>query len=266
MIDAAVKSYMLDFGLSLADAQSLAEQESTHKKTVALELKRRPPKLAKVRTEKKKGDIFISNKKRFECTDHLGNAFKNIREMCNFYKVSYHVFEYRKNVKHLSLEECLGSNTESNLVKDHAGHLFSDTQAMCDYYRINVHTFLGRRQQGWSLADALTRPNNLKHASVQCKDHFGKVYSSYKAMCKAYNVTPCVFANRRKQGWSLEQCLTTPKADYSCQDHLGNVFKNQAERAQYYGLSKDLVRQRLARGLTLKQALTSPKMGACDES
>lgn len=262
MIDAVVKSYMLDFGLSLADAQSLAEQEIAHKRTVALELKRRQPKSAKPRTEKKKGDIFISKKKRFECADHLGNAFKTMQEMCKYYKVSYHTFLYRKNVKHLSLEECLASNAESNLVKDHAGHLFSNTQAMCDYYRINVHTFLGRRQLGWSLADALTRPNNLKQASVQCKDHFGKVYSSYREMCEAYNITPCVFTNRRKQGWSLEQCLTTPKADYSCEDHLGNVFKNQEKRARYYGLSKEVVRQRLARGLTLKQALTSPKAGS----
>lgn len=262
MINAAVKSYMLEFGLSLADAQSLAEQENTHKKTVALELKRRPPKPAKARTEKKKGDIIISDKKRFECVDHFGNTFKNIREMCNFYKVSYHVFLYRKNVKRLSLKECLATNADGNLVKDHAGHSFSDTQSMCNYYRINLHTFLGRRQQGWSLADALTRPNNIKHASIQCKDHLGNVYSSYREMCEAYNIVPAVFDNRRRQGWSLEQCLTTPKQNFSCKDHLGNVFKNQKERAQYYGLSKELVRQRLARGLTLKQALTSPKMGA----
>ena len=40
------------------------------------------------------------------------------------------------------------------------------------------------------------------------KDHNGKVYETFKDMCKEYNISSVVVRRRLSQGWSLKNALT----------------------------------------------------------
>lgn len=42
--------------------------------------------------------------------------------------------------------------------KDHLGNRYDTLEEMCNHYNIRVQTYINRRNRGWSLEGALTRP------------------------------------------------------------------------------------------------------------
>ena len=56
---------------------------------------------------------ILKNKKRFSCTDHLGNEFKSMVDMAEFYHISYSTFFNRLNRK-WSLKRALTTPKKEN--------------------------------------------------------------------------------------------------------------------------------------------------------
>lgn len=101
-------------------------------------------------------------------TDHLGNTFSSIKEMCAFHKVSYELFKNRR------------------------GRGFSLERSLCSH-RVNKAK---RIKNG---------PDKRKKV---CTDHLGNIYDSKEEMLKAYYISRQTFLYRKRKGWDLEKILT----------------------------------------------------------
>ncbi len=98
-----------------------------------------------------------------ECTDHKGNVFHSLPEMCRFYGIE-DPKKYRNRLKlGWSQEKALTTPFRKMVYKrepvtDHIGNPFPTKKAMCTHYGITVNHYLFRIKQGWSLEKALTTP------------------------------------------------------------------------------------------------------------
>lgn len=92
-----------------------------------------------------------------------------------------------------------------------------------------------------------------------CKDHMGNYFSSQRQMCSFYGISPSLFCNRRKWGWSLQECLEGRDPVF-VSDHLQNRFPSVEAMCAYYGISLKNYYARLARGWSLEKTLTFPIM------
>ena len=92
------------------------------------------------------------------CTDHLGNAFPSIKEMCRHYLIDEDVYGRRKKLG-WTLEKILTTSTHPVPVIDPVGRKYPSMRAMCRAYNISPNTVASRiKEQGLSLEEALTRP------------------------------------------------------------------------------------------------------------
>ena len=108
-----------------------------------------------------KGVAIMANK--HAMTDHLGNEYSSIQEMCEAYGITRKRFYKRFHLYHWSLEDALTkpvreNNKDENIIKDHLGNEYASKVEMCKAYDITPVNFNHRISYGWSLEDALTVP------------------------------------------------------------------------------------------------------------
>lgn len=111
-----------------------------------------------------------STNKAISCTDHLGNKFSSVREMCKFHDVLYETYRKRRS-KGYSIEQSLSDrylicNGRAIECRDHKGKCFTSISEMAEFYGITSQIFRNRMRVGWSLEKTLTTPikqykNNL---------------------------------------------------------------------------------------------------------
>ena len=128
-----------------------------------------------------------------ECKDHLGNTYRDKTAMCKAYGVPVCTFVYRRR-KGMTIEQSLVKDK----CKDHLGNTYRDKTAMCEAYGVERTVFTRRLEMGWSLEEALTLPWSWSKIRA-CKDHKGNVYSTRKAMCRAYGIHCNTFLFRIKK-------------------------------------------------------------------
>ena len=104
------------------------------------------------------------------CTDHLGNTFPSIKDMCVYYNIAKNTFDNRIK-KGCSLREALTTPTrkKNKLCTDHLGNTFPTKSAMCEHYHITTSTFNSRIEKGCSLKEALTK--HIQETNKSCTDH-----------------------------------------------------------------------------------------------
>lgn len=96
-------------------------------------------------------------------TDHLGNEYSSISEMCKAYGIMDETYRYR--IKHgFSVEEALtmplqreGICGTHHKCTDHLGKEYDSKKEMCEAYGINYCTYKKRINRGLSVKDALTK-------------------------------------------------------------------------------------------------------------
>ena len=171
-----------------------------------------------------------------ECTDHLGNHFSSIRNMCKAHDIPYNTYMYRIKSGYriedaLSKEPVREKYSKSRTcVKDYKGKSFKNMTAMCKYYGISLTLFMKRRERGKTLEEA------LKPVKIY-KDHLGNTYPSLKALGIKYKIRPSVIKHRLENGYSLEETLTKDKRYFKpkkVKDHLVIYAKNQNDLKQTY--------------------------------
>ena len=141
------------------------------------------------------------------CTDHLGNTFPSIKDMCVYYNIAKNTFDNRIK-KGCSLKEALTKHIQkkNKSCTDHLGNTFPTKSAMCEHYHITRSTFNSRIEKGCSLKEALTK--HLQETNKSCTDHLGNTFPNVKAMCKHYNVDTATFKQRCETGYSIEEALS----------------------------------------------------------
>jgi len=100
----------------------------------------------------------------------------------------------------------------------------------------------------------------LKPSFNKVVDHEGKEFASQNEMCEHWGVKLNTFQDRKRKGWSLEECLvgrkTCKKKIKNIKDHKGNKFINEREMCEHWVVKYATFRQRLNYGHTLEDALT----------
>ena len=97
------------------------------------------------------------NKKRFSCTDHLGNEFKSMVDMAKFHHMPYSAIFNRLSHK-WSIEKALTTHSRRYNCTDHLGNEFESKRAMAEFYNIPYRMLISRFEIGWDIKKALTTP------------------------------------------------------------------------------------------------------------
>lgn len=147
------------------------------------------------------------------CYDHLGKRFNTITEMCRFYKIKQSAYLNRIKSGWSLKDALLIPTKESISCCDHLGNEFDSVSDMCKYYGLNRNTYNARVKNNWKLEDILTSPVNTNH-TIECYDHLGNKFGSYKEMCEFYNISKSTYNSRIREGWTLAEALTIPRNMY----------------------------------------------------
>ena len=191
-------------------------------------------------------------------TDHLGNEFETIFQLCAYHKISES--RYRSRLSNgWTQEEALTGVRKKKQVTDHLGNVFDSRSDMCQFYGIRESLFKTRINAGKSLEEALLGVDEESELTVE--DHLGNKYKNVSQMCKAYGIRLDSYCQRKKRGWSLEEILTGKNKAVPVTDHKGITYHDVEEMCLEYGISKDTYQHRINRGWTTEEALTGVKQG-----
>ena len=207
------------------------------------------------------------------CKDHLGNTFSSFSEMSRYYHLPRNTIQNRL-LRGWTLEQALtvqNDNAKACKIKpkngqyiyDHLGNQYMSISEMAEHYGITEKIYHGRRHgMKWSLEKTLTTPiiTQAKN-SQQVTDHTGVTWPSISEMARHWGIKQNTYRARIKQGWSVEQALTTPCKDIDmsskqCKDHLGNIYPSRNAMCRAYNTSRYRVDSRLKLGWSLEDALT----------
>ena len=160
---------------------------------------------------------------------------------------------------------------ESKEIYDHFGNSFESEEAMCNYWNTDSSLYNIRRQEGWSLEEALTGKKRERISKNKVYDHLGNEFNSIESMCSFWNIPSGTYRMRIKRGWSQEEALTGKKDKVynhlgnkfnsnKVYDHLGNEFNSIKSMCKYWNIAADSTyRTRIKRGWTIEEALTGNK-------
>ena len=206
-MDRLTKAYLdLSCGLSVADAQELARRELEMRKQFQTDWKsgrvRHEEKLYAAAMRRQRSAAPAAKGRRppdrsVPCADHEGRKFKNLKEMCTFYKIEVNTYVHRVQ-RGLSLKEALTNPVVKKYI-DPAGHEFATEREMCKAWGINLCTYRQRRARGNDLKTALTKPLQ-RGCYKEVTDPKGRKFKSVKAMCKAWGIRYLTYLRRVKRG------------------------------------------------------------------
>lgn len=124
-----------------------------------------------------------------------------------------------------------------------------------------------RLSRNYTLDDAFNLPYTNRMIS---RDHLGKTYPTFKAMCKAWDRLPVTVRYRLKKGLSIKKALTDPvpvpvqnKKNYQgtlSKDHLGKMYQSTVAMCKAWGINNWTFTTRLNKGWSIEKALTTPPL------
>jgi len=115
-------------------------------------------------------------------TDHLGNKFSSLKDMCAYHNIS--IDGYEKGIK---LGKSLENILEHINIRDHEGNGFSSIDDMCGHWGITRHTYFNRIKRGLSMQEALTQPIKSRKPGKRCV-YEGREYSSLNELYRHYGI------------------------------------------------------------------------------
>lgn len=195
------------------------------------------------------------------CTDHLGNSYEALKDMCEYWKIKPNAYKARR-ARGLSIEESLTTPLRCDCV-DHLGNKFKSMIEMCKYWGVSMETYNKRKKKELPLEQCLSTellPNENKQIII---DHLGNEFKTVKEMCKHWKISTSAYYDRKLKGLSLEQCLSTKHISCSANiviDHLGNEFKSITEMCKYWNVSYSAYSGRIESNYTQEEALTKDRI------
>lgn len=169
------------------------------------------------------------------------------------------------------------SNSYKELRKGQSYITAAGITAVCTEYR-NAHdidiTYSdgGFRHSSWShfveRAESPLVKKRLPRNAKAVTDHLGITYPSLSIMLKHYGVTKERYYSRVKQGWTLEETLTTKgNRNYKAgiKDHLGNSYSSERTMCEHYNIKHNAFQRRIKQGWSLEDALTKPVVSTTQE-
>ena len=242
--------------------------------------------------EKQFDKNLMDKRKSRYVTDHKGNSYRNVQEMCGNYGIKPATFRARMR-NGFTLEEALTTaigKLRKGQVADHLGNTYATIKEMCSFYGVNNSTYLCRIRKGYTVEEALigkrkelvtpinsskkkknikindmpfSSKKNSKATSKEkkflCFDHKGNGYHSQAEMCKAYKISLSTFKRRRAEGLSLQDSLKLPvtkEHSFTFKDHTGAKYENLKEMCTAWNVSVHTYQRRISQGYSRERALT----------
>lgn len=150
------------------------------------------------------------NKDIEKVTDHNGNVYDTVKDMCKANGVSVRSY-YKKlkagKTKKEALTKTVRREAPEELRTGLDGTVYSTIKEMTQHYGLSDAVYKNRLNLGWSKEEALTKKLKYKGKGIDKTDHLGTVYKTAVDMCKAYGVRYDTYRTRLKLGWSKEDAL-----------------------------------------------------------
>lgn len=151
-------------------------------------------------------------------TDHKGNVYDSVHDMCIAYGIVQSTYWGRLK-RGYSKEEALtvpavrrAASEESRT--DHKGKLYKNVDAMCSAYGLSRSLYAARRRKGMTKEEALTTPHEAQVSDKENRtDHNGRVYRSLYEMCRTYGIRKTTYMSRLESGYTKKDALTIPVKD-----------------------------------------------------
>lgn len=144
--------------------------------------------------------------KSVEIKDHLGNRFKSLKSMLDYYNITRNAY-LRRVSNGWSLKEILTipvkKRREVKEYVDFKGNVFTSLSGIAKEYGVSLPTITKLLEEG-KTSEEVTYQLSQKYV----KDHLGNRFSTTSEMTKHYGVHISTFLNRQHRGWSLEEALT----------------------------------------------------------
>ena len=173
------------------------------------------------------------------CTDHLGNEFRSLKDMCGKYGLGAKLFCSRIKMG-WTLEEALTTPIGESLHRgrrccDHEGREFPSISAMAQAYGISLSLLERRLTKGMSLEESLTTPVMGWNRPVT--DCFGQTFASVSAAARFYGLNTAALAYELRKGTSCAEVsrqLTGGSQDANITDHRGQIFQSLKDMAEHW--------------------------------
>jgi hypothetical protein len=147
--------------------------------------------------------------------DHLGKKFDSVKEMCDYWGVTYSTYTGRIKANYTQ-EEALtmdriitGGFKESTVASieertDHLGTVFVSMNEMCKHWGIKNQTYRARLSRGYTKEEALTKRQKNPKIVI---DFAGNKFSSIEKMCQHYQISQSKYIQRMNSGYPQPMAL-----------------------------------------------------------
>ena len=200
--------------------------------------------------------------KKISVTDHLGNQFESISQMCEHWGVVPNTFKKRITKMGWSIEKALTEPTTKDKYIDHLGNEFPSIYKMAEFHGYDSLLVSNRLKRGWPIKDALTKEVRVRFVNnPDAVDDKGNKFNSVSEMCRHYRILRIKYEGRSRKGRSKSELLDNKRPGYIniVKDHLGNEHLNIIEMCKHYNISRQCYYYRINNGWSLKEALEGKK-------
>ena len=200
-------------------------------------------------------------------TDHLGNTFDSIHQMCTYHNVSVSGYRTRLARGRTQEEALASSSSRPKQVTDHCGNIFNSKTDMCKFYGISLNLFNSRARAGKSLEEVLL--GTRKATGTLVEDHLGNQYNSQVEMAQAYGLSQTQYFVRKHNGWDIERILTTPIHDNrkgKSFDFNGITYISKKVFCEKHGLNYQVFMHRIHSGMTIEDAFSAGKASSAKKA
>lgn len=161
-------------------------------------------------------------------TDHKGNVYETIEEMCKAYNIPYSNYKKRMSTgwgKEEALTKPVHKRKNFNPQIDHLGNRFNSIAEMCTAWKLSSKEYIVRRKRGYTLEEALT--GELDKGSSNRTDYSkNKDIVEYLSRHGCSSITE--FAN--KNNISVPAIYTWLKRGITIEEALDKILKNKTLR------------------------------------
>lgn len=142
--------------------------------------------------------------------DHEGNTFESVSKMCKHWNMTRSTYNARLKKGYTIKDALTKPIAKINVTKkqkwtDHLGNNYDSMNQMCDKYNITHHTFKTRLDLGWSIEDALTKPNVIH--SKEITDYCGRIFPTIADFCHFYNMPVYMLHGKNRTDKEIQRLM-----------------------------------------------------------
>ena len=181
-------------------------------------------------------------------TDHLGNRFNTIKEMCEYWGIPYITFNKRMRKFKWTLDRALTTPVKPIYELVYNGVQYKSIRQLAMAIGINEEYIGYHLHRGKTIDDIIA----LKNKTIV--EYGGNTYNNLKELAKDYGINYPTFINRIHSKKSLDEALQhrTLMFDITSTNILGTVYGSVKNLSTAWGIDESTIRNRLKKGFDIE--------------